>query len=517
VSEPADPSDVQELAHFGYKQKLDRTLGSFSSFAVGFSYLSILTGLPQLFYLGYGAGGPAFFWTWPAVFAGQFLVALCFAELAAEYPLSGGVYQWSKRVGSPALGWMAGWVYLACAVITLAAVALALQVTLPQISPAFQLVGDAADPADSARNAILLGTILLGFSTFINAVGVKLLSRINNIGVLAEIVGAILLVALLWWAARRPPTILFETQGRGAGAALGYLGPFLAAALTATYVMYGFDTAGSLAEETADPRRRAPKAILGALASVGLVGALLLIGAIRAVADPADPMLGQVSGGMPYIINQVLGSRFGPVLLLDLALAVTVCTLTVHAAAVRLMFSMARDNSLPFSEAFARVPEASRTPTVPAVFLGLLAIGMLVVNLNFPRVIEMLASVSIVWANLAYLLVTAPQLARRIRRIREGRNIPPTGYFSLGRWGGLVINLLAVIWGLLVVVNLGWPREEIYGEGLRRFSAPLVTGAMLAAGAFYYRFYRRHRTGILEGHRAPAVSPTLDRVGGELA
>src|ERR671934_2954603 len=119
-------SDHHYLARFGYRQELARTLGSFSSFAAGFSYISILTGMFQMFHLGFAAGGPAFFWTWPTVFLGQFLVALCFAELAAHYPLSGGVYQWSKHVGSPALGWMTGWVYLACSVISLAAVALAL-------------------------------------------------------------------------------------------------------------------------------------------------------------------------------------------------------------------------------------------------------------------------------------------------------------------------------------------------------------------------------------------------------
>ncbi len=92
--------DIRDLAAFGYKQVLDRTLGSFSSFAAGFSYISILTGVFQMFYVGYGAGGPAFYWTWPVVFLGQFTVALCFAELAARYPLSGGIYQWSRWIGS---------------------------------------------------------------------------------------------------------------------------------------------------------------------------------------------------------------------------------------------------------------------------------------------------------------------------------------------------------------------------------------------------------------------------------
>src|SRR5690348_7876229 len=89
-------SDTDELAKFGYKQELDRSLGLFSSFAAGFSYISIMTGVFELFFFGFGTGGPAFIWTWPAVFAGQFLVALCFAELAGQYPLAGSVYQWAK-------------------------------------------------------------------------------------------------------------------------------------------------------------------------------------------------------------------------------------------------------------------------------------------------------------------------------------------------------------------------------------------------------------------------------------
>jgi urea carboxylase system permease len=509
-------ADAQELAGFGYQQKLDRTLGSFSSFAVGFSYLSILTGLPQLFYLGYGAGGPAFFWTWPAVFVGQFLVALGFAELAAEYPLSGGIYQWSRRVGSPAVGWMAGWVYLACAVITLAAVALALQVTLPQVWPGFQLVGDPADPADASKNAVLLGCLLIGFSTVVNAVGVRLLSRINNVGVFAEITGAILLVVLLALAARRGPSIVLDTQGRGDGHPLGYFGAFLAAALTATYVMYGFDTAGSLAEETDNPRRRAPRAILGALASVGLVGGLLILTTLCAAGNLTDPRLSRLDGGMPLVIREVLGNSFGRFLLCDLALAVTVCTLTVHAAAVRLVFAMARDNNLPFSRHLAEVSRTSRTPTWPAVALGLAASLLLLVNLNFPKVIEVMASVSIVWANLAYLLVTAPRLYNRLHgrgRAARGPSEAARRAFSLGRWS-LPVNVLAVVWGLAVITNLAWPRAEVYGDGpLRPYSALIVTGLMMGIGGVYYGLIQRHKTGVLDSHRADDLS--IDRLGSE--
>ena len=123
--------DTDELAQFGYKQELDRSLGSFSSFAAGFSYISILTGVFQLFGFAFLLAGPAFFWSWPIVFIGQFLVALCFAELAGQYPLAGSVYQWSKQTARALTSWMAGWLLLIGSIVTVAAVAVAYQVILP--------------------------------------------------------------------------------------------------------------------------------------------------------------------------------------------------------------------------------------------------------------------------------------------------------------------------------------------------------------------------------------------------
>src|SRR5690349_5024248 len=77
---PQMPSE--DLSAFGYRQELRRTLGGFSAFAAGFSFVSILTTVFQLFAFGYSLGDTLFFWTWPLVIIGQLLVALNFAELA---------------------------------------------------------------------------------------------------------------------------------------------------------------------------------------------------------------------------------------------------------------------------------------------------------------------------------------------------------------------------------------------------------------------------------------------------
>lgn len=510
--------DIQDLARFGYRQELDRSLGSFSSFAAGFSYISILTGVFQMFYLGHAAAGPAFFWTWPVVFLGQFTVAMGFAELAAHFPLSGGVYQWSRRIGSPALGWMTGWVYLATSFITLAAVVLALQGALPQIASAFQIIGDSANAVDRARNAVLLGCILIGLTTLINALGVRLMARINNVGVFTELIGVILLIALLFFQARHGLGVLFQIRPAGAHpGALGWLAPLLAAAVMPSYVMYGFDTAGTLAEETRDPRRRAPWAIVRALAAAGFAGGLLIMAGLVAAPDPAAAGLGQITGGLPSIVKGALGRELGVLFLITVVFAISVCALAVHAGTVRLIFSMARDNCLPFARTLAIVPEETGTPIVPAVITGVVAALILVVNVNLPRIVETLCSVAIIWANLAYLMVSVPLLIMRLRgwpRHVPADCVEPSARkghrrrFSLGRWGTF-INLVAVCWGLFVVVNMSWPRAEIYGtDPWGQYAAVLATSALLAMGGAFRLLLRKRSTEILAEHAA--AIETLD-------
>ena len=339
-------TDNNDLASFGYRQELKRSMGSFSSFAAGFSYISILTGLFQMFHLGYGVAGPGFFWTWPFVLVGQLLVALCFAELASRFPLSGGVYQWAKFTGNPFLGWMTGWIYLACLIVTIAAVAMALQVSLPQISSSFQIIGTSTDPKSVAMNAILLGSILIVISTIINARGIKLLALINNIGVFAELVGIIILIVLLFLNRVRSPieaVVHIKYTGSGFKSFPDLTILMAATALTASYVLYGFDTAGTLAEETHDPRKKAPRAILQALLAAGFAGLLVLLFALMAAPDLGNPDLGNIRGGLPMLVKSVLGETTGKLFLCIVIFAIIVCTLAVHSGAVRLMFAMGRD------------------------------------------------------------------------------------------------------------------------------------------------------------------------------
>ncbi|HZE01924.1 MAG TPA: amino acid permease [Pseudonocardiaceae bacterium] len=482
---PTDGPDADDLRCIGYRQELHRRLGAFSSFAAGFSFVSILTTVFQLFALGYSFGGPAFFWTWPLVFAGQVCVALVFAELAASWPLAGCIYQWSRRLAGETVGWFAGWAMMIGYVVSVAAIGIALQVVLPSVWSGFQIIG--TDPsitsASGAANGILLGSVLIALATVISAVGVRFMALINGIGVTCELVGVVLLLVLLFSHAQRGPGVVTKTLNVSGNSP--YLYAFLASTLMAAYVMYGFDSAAELSEETSQPRRVVPLAILRALLVSFVGGGFMIVAALVAAPSLTD---GQLStGGIAYVITSQLDSTLGRALLAVVAISIVSACLAIQNSASRVMFSMARDGRLPGGRLLARVSPHTGTPILTGIAVGALAIGVLLINLGNPAAFAAVTSTSVVIVYLAYLLVTVPALGAR-----WGRRMPSKqpGGFSLGRWG-LAVNLFAVIYGVAMMVNIAWPRQAVYDPAgtswVLQYLALLFVAAVVVIGAAVHR------------------------------
>ena len=497
------PTGDAELNEFGYTNKLKRTLGGFHTFAAGISYISVLTGTFQLSYFGLSSGGPAYWWSWPIVFVGQLMVALSFAELASHYPIAGSIYNWSKKLGGKHVAWLAGWMMLLASIVSIAATALAYQHTLPQIWGAFQVIGDGSGSSEAA-NGVLLASALIVFTTLVNAFGVKLMARINSAGVAIELIAAVLLILCLAVVTTRGPEVVMETQVTGASNPHGYLGAFLVAGLASSYVMYGFDTAASLGEESIDPHRNAPKAILRALIASFILGGLIILLALMAAKDLNAPELTQ--DGLQFVLTDALGPLVGRLFLLASFVAITVCVLAVHTAAIRIIFAMARDNALPGGSKLARVSPRFQTPVVPAIVIGIFAIALLVVNIDQPQIFSAVTSLAIILIYISYLLVTIPMLVARLRGKWSSRK--QEGRFTLGKFG-LPINVLAVLWGLGMTINLAWPRAEVYNaeppyHWYLQWSAVLFVGVAAVGGFAYYWFVQRHRIGVLADHAAAA-------------
>jgi urea carboxylase system permease len=273
----------------------------------------------------------------------------------------------------------------------------------------------------------------------------------------------------------------------------GYFVPLLISSLMAAYVLVGFDSAGELSEETHQPRATAPRTIIRAVVASGVGGAFLIVAALMAAPSITDGRLG--TEGLPYVLTSRLGTTPGKLLLLDVAFAVCVCTLAIQTAASRMIFSMARDRVLPFSAQLAKVSPRTGTPVLPIVISGVLAAGLLVVNVGNASLFLALTSVCIMLMYLAYLLVTGPMLVQRLRGTLAGGGLDENGtrLFSLGRLG-ILINAVAVVYGLAMAINLGWPRAAVYDPaGLGwylHYLAPIALGATFLTGVIAYAVQR---------------------------
>lgn len=466
--------DAQQLANLGYTQELKRTMSLFSNFAATFSYISVTTGIFALFAFGLGTGGPAFFWSWPIVFGGQLLVGLVFAELVSHYPLAGSVFQWTKQVSNRDVAWLNGWVYLVAQIATIASV----DFTVPPVIAS--LLGlNASDP----HVLIVIALIVLAVTTIVNIVGVRLLAIINNIGVLAELGGMLVLGLILLFHANHPITFLFNDGGTSVNGA--YLGTFFAAMLMSLFVVYGFDTAGTLAEETHNPSKSAPRAMLLALLGSFVLGGLFLIGAILAISSQpgalakimADP------NALETIIEQA-APGLSNVFFVIVSTAITVCGLTVQANAARLLYSMGRDKQVPGAGFVGKVSPSLGTPVNAILVTAVLGAALIFAT----QVEAVLVAVTVVLIYLAYGICTAATLVARFRGWPRER-----AAFSLGG-AGLIVNVLAVIYGVAMIINLSWYRPTPGAAWYLNYATFIFVPVIIVIGLLYYYGFQKRRS-----------------------
>jgi amino acid transporter len=496
--------DSADLARFGYKQELKRSLGTFSSFAVAFSYISPSTGIFTLFALGLTTLGGVFIWTWPVVAAGQFIIALNFAEVSSHFPVAGSVFQWSKYLASRTYAWFTGWIYLFAGILTVTAVVATLPLAL---IPALNGLGwhSLGAGTSALHTELVMSLITLVVITVLNIYGVRLVSLINNTGVLFEILG-MFVFALVLLAFHNHQGIGVVTNSGGF-----HVGPssFLAAMFMSLFVIYGFDTASTLAEETRDPRRAAPKAVLASVIGAFVIGGVFLVGTLVAIPNLHAAITG--NGGLGWspanIIEANFSSGFATVYLLVVSAAIFVCCLSIMAATIRLCFGMARDNRLPFSAPLARVAPRLHTPVWACVAVAVIS-AVPFIQYSGAGIIAIAAT------GMIYLSYFLGNLV--IMKARLGGWPRSRAPFRLGRWG-VVVNAIGLLYGGAMLVNFAWPRAASNPtprqSGVLDFHLGFLNGipilwtvliVIVVIGGLYYVIAGRQKD------VAPVIAPSPD-------
>ncbi|MDH2442425.1 amino acid permease [Amnibacterium sp. CER49] len=520
-----DTDENDRLIGLGYRPELRRVLGLFDNFSIAFSYLSPMVGVYSLFVLGAGAAGPAYIWLMIPVVAFMLLVALVFGELGSHYPLAGALYQYAKRSVSPAYGWWVGWIYGLALLVTVASVDTGLVGYLAALLN--DLFGLKLDPTN---HALILGATvaLIVVQTIVNTVGAKAMGYISRLGVYVETIGTFgVAIALAVVGFHHGFDFLFTSHGAesvktntlGVDFGGSWIGAALVAVLAHSYIFYGFESAGDIAEETKNASRQVPRAMRSALLYGGIASFVLVAGLLLATPATAKGYASAVSfsGGVPVILG-ALPQWLQDVFLLVVLIAFFSCGTAVQGAGSRLLFSYARDRQLPASGWMRRVSPRFQTPANALLVAGVVPVLFtLLVNINpakdvhilwfvFPAGINALTALVSFGVSGIYLSFLLTVIGSMIARSRGWQ---PAGVFRLGRWGWPVsiaaaLYLAVMLIDIVLPSGLSSPRGALFNLDWITLAVMVV---LLAIGAVYFLVARPDRRGPV-----PAGEDTEDVV-----
>jgi amino acid transporter len=487
----SDARDAADLAQFGYRQSLERHTGKFASFAVAFAFVSIATGIFTTYGSVLNSSGPVGIWTWPIAVVGQLAVAFVLGALASRIPVTGYHYQWMSRLANPVLGWIIGWISFTFLAIVVVAVDYTIAST---ILPVLLNYEGTATIAWIVTALVLLGQFLLV------ALSTPWAERVNNGFVTLELIGMVALTALLLIvAAVRGGMDFSNLVSRGAVAAEGFwsfgdwtsAGPWMMGFLLGAFTIVGFESAANLAEETHDPERVVPRAMVQAVFASGVLGFLFLLAVTLAAGDPVA--LAESGTPIADVIENTLGSAVATLLLIMVVLAIFACGLVIMITGVRVIWAMSRDERFPGWQQWSRISPRFHTPFQAAVLYFVLAQLILAVFSQSETALFTLFSAATLLPAVMYAAAVVLYLVKR-------KSLPQNGKFDLGAWE-FPILAVAIVW---LAFELALFRDSSFGEA---WAYVLV---MVAIGAAYlgYLMITRGRHGL--------TMPTMTSIDAEL-
>ena len=334
--------------------RLQRTLSLGSVVLFGIAYMTPIIVLGTFGILAQSTAGmvPA---AYLAALVAMFFTAMSYGRMAAAYPVAGSAYSYVRKAISPKLGFIAGWAVLLDYLF------------LPM---AIWLIGAAylASAFPSIPQWIWV-LAFIGITSAINIIGLKLANGINALLMLVQFLVLIAFVALC-----------VHYVGGDASTPLWSIKPFfngdmqmpliMSGAAIACYSFLGFDAVSTLTEETRDPRRTIPRAIM----LITLIGGLIFVGVsyFVQIAHPSF-QFDSVDSAAYEIARNIGGDLFVSIFLIGLIVGQFASGLSAQASGSRLLFAMGRDGVLPKSF-FGTLHERFGTPVNSILLCAVVAL-----------------------------------------------------------------------------------------------------------------------------------------------
>ncbi len=484
--------DAEQLRSLGYVSHFDRSMSMWQNFALGFTYLSPVVGVYTIFATTFAAGGPPMWWTYLFVGLGQLMVCLVFGEVVSQFPISGGIYPWARRLFGKRWAWMAGWVYGWALFVTLAAIATGAAPFLAQ------LFGMEGTPVQTT--VIAIG--LIGITTILNLSGTRLLGQLAVFGFACELIGAIVVGSyLLIFARHQPWSALIDTSTLHIDGS--YVPAFLASALGAMFCYYGFEACGDVAEETPDAGRTIPKSMRLTIYVGGVAALWVCLGLVLAVPDVAAVMSGKDKDPVVTVLKTAMGETGFRAVITVVSVSFISALISLQAAASRLLFAYARDEMIVGSEHLRHLSPGRHIPAKALMVAGAIPALIALSALWLTDAIATIISFASVGIYIAFQMIVIAALVARARGWR------PAGSFTMGGWGWTV-NVVALIYGLCAIVNMSWPRSP-NDPWYSNYGVIVTSLGVIALGLVYMivaRPYDRGKAPSGDAHRLQVATGT---------
>ena len=475
-SATATDRDAEQLSALGYTSHFDRSMSKWENFSLGFTYLSPVVGVYTIFAGAFVAGGPPMWWTYLLVGLGQLMVCLVFGEIVSQFPISGGLYPWARRLMGKRWAWMAGWVYAWALCCTMAGVATGVAPFLAQLF--------AVQSTPLANTVIAL--LLIAITTVLNLSGTRLLARVAMFGFICELAGAIVVGGyLLLFARHQPLHVLIDTSFVHADGR--YLPAFLASSLAAMFCYYGFEACGDVAEETPNASRMIPKAMRMTIYIGGAAASWVCLAFVLSITDIEAVISGRDSDPIVTLLRAALGEVGFRAVILVVLVSFISCLLSLQAAASRLIFAYARDQMIFGSRYLSRMSPGRHVPATALVMMGTIPAFIALTALWLQDAIATIISFAALGIYVSFQMVVTAALYARLKGWR------PAGPYQLRGWGPTV-NVIALLYGLSAIVNIVWPRSPAEPWYVN-FGILVTTAGFVVIGIIYMVIVRPYERG----------------------
>ncbi|MDN6122527.1 MAG: amino acid permease [Brevibacterium sp.] len=409
---------------------LKRTIGLFSLTMIGVGS-TIGTGIFFILSESVPVAGPAVIWSFVIAGLVAGLAVICYAELAGSVPVSGSSYSYAyATLGElPARG-VAGGLLREYGVAG-AAVAVGWSQYVNQLL--FNLFGfeipHALAYAPEEGGIVNLPAIaLLAMCCFLLVRGTGESVVINTVMVCTKI-GVLLFFVLVgvtgWNVDNFADFAPFGFSGVVAGSGLIFF----------SYV--GMDAVATAGDETKNPKKTMPRALIAALLIVTTVYVLVAVAAISA--QPWQEFEGQ-SAGLSAILENIVGAQWpGTVVAAGAVISIFSVTLVSIYGQTRILFTMSRDGMMP--KLFGDVNPRTLTPVKGTIVVTIvIAILAGFIPLNF------LAEMTSIGTLVAFVVVSLAVIILRVREpnLERGFKVP---FYP-------VLPVLAIIGCLWIISNL---------------------------------------------------------------